>query len=407
MCEVTIMAMKRKKRALVLVGAGASLEFGAPSTAELTKSIGKKVKVDSWLRDCGSDHAYREIFTILAGYLKGDTCAVNFEHVYHCAHELLFTFEPDSGAINEYRPILQPFICRRIETDKRALRALVERMAEFIYKELSAICDKPTTNLDPLTSFLEGLRKDHITRIYTTNYDDFLLQAAPDLYTGFDPKPCTDAKRFDRRAFWQGIDADCVFHLHGSVHLSFPHPSDPDTDLGELHWFDDRTTALPHSSYYGTGERRMDGSQIVRAAVITGLDKFSRLQQQPLSHYYASMARDAMTADIIYVIGYGLSDLHLNMWLGEARRMSPVPPLVFIDRWPNDFLIHTAFELERKTIEMFHALRMRVDYDHYGGDKYGNGWTLAKDRNCAIWDKGFLAFLNSPGELRNVLSKLI
>ena len=25
---------------------------------------------------------------------QGGACAVNFEHVYHCAHELLFTFEP-------------------------------------------------------------------------------------------------------------------------------------------------------------------------------------------------------------------------------------------------------------------------------------------------------------------------
>ena len=407
MSELTIMAMKRKKRALVLAGAGASLEFGAPSTAKLTRSIGRKVENDSWLQKCGGHHAYQEIFKILAGYLKGGICAVNFEHVYHCAHELLFTFDPSSGTVDEYRPILQPFICRRIKTDERALRELVDRMAEFIFKELSVICDKPTTNLGPLTSFIEGLRKEHITRIYTTNYDDFLLQAAPDLYTGFDPKPCTDAKRFDRRAFWRKIDADCVFHLHGSVHLSFPFPPDPDTDLGELHWFDDRTTALHQSSYHGTGERRMDGSQIVRAAVITGLDKFSRLQQQPLSHYYASMTRDAMIADIIYVIGYGLSDLHLNMWLGEARRMNPVPPLVFIDRWPTDFLVNTAFGLDRKTIEMLHTLRMYVSYNYYGGDTYGNGWTLAKDRNCAIWDKGFLAFLNAPEELRNVLSKLI
>ena len=338
------MATDRKKRALVLAGAGASLDFGAPSTVGLTKIIEQKVGDDAWMKKCCGDHAYREILKILAGYLQGGICAVNFEQIFHCAHELLFTFDPDSGAVNEYRPILQPFMCRRIDTDERALHELVMCMAKFIFQELSAICENPTASLGPLTTFLERLRKNHITRIYTTNYDDFLLQAAPDLYTGFDSRPSPDAKRFDRRAFWQATDTDCVFHLHGSVHLAFGNLQAQDADLGDLHWFDDRAEALRHSSYHGSGERRMDGSRIVRTAVITGLDKFSRLQQRPLSHYYASMARDAMTADIIYVLGYGLGDLHLNTFLAEARRMKPVPPLVFVDRWPDRFLLDTVFE---------------------------------------------------------------
>ena len=151
----------------------------------------------------------------------------------------------------------------------------------------------------------------------------------------------------------------------------------------------------------------MDGSEIVRTAVITGLDKLSRLQQRPLSHYYASMARDAMTADIIiYVIGYALGDLHINTWLAEARRMKSVPPLVFVGRWPNGFLCDSSVDYDRQKIEMLHALRMIVNH-HYGGDEYGCGWTLAKDRTCAIWDKGFIDFLKMPCELDEVLTNLV
>ena len=150
----------------------------------------------------------------------------------------------------------------------------------------------------------------------------------------------------------------------------------------------------------------MDGSLNMRAALITGLDKFSRLQQQPLSHYYASLARDAMTADVIYIIGYGLGDLHLNTWLKEARLMNPVPPLLFIDRWPNGFIDDTAFALDRKTIEMVHTLRMLVG-PSYDVEKHRSGWTLSNNRNCAIWDKGFLAFLQAPRELEDVLMELV
>ena len=149
----------------------------------------------------------------------------------------------------------------------------------------------------------------------------------------------------------------------------------------------------------------MDGSEVVRTALITGLDKLAPLRQLPFSHYYANMARDAVTADVIYVIGSGLVDLHLNTWLGDARRLKPIPPLVFVDYWCNGFLYDTAFDLDRKTMEMVHALRMRVN-DHYGGVEYGSGWTLAKDRTCAIWDKGFHAFLTAPEELNHVLAEL-
>ena len=81
----------------------------------------------------------------------------------------------------------------------------------------------------------------------------------------------------------------------------------------------------------------MDGSSFMRTAVITGLEKLSRLQRRPLSHFYSAMARDMMLVDVIFVIGSGLGDLHLNTWLHEARSRNPIPPILFIDCWEDDF----------------------------------------------------------------------
>ena len=107
------MPKQRTKRALLLTGAGASIPFGAPSTSDLTSSLENNVLADDWMRHCGSDRAWSEIFTGLANYLNGGAGAVNFEHVYHCAHELLSTFDPTPGTVNEFRPVLVPFITRR------------------------------------------------------------------------------------------------------------------------------------------------------------------------------------------------------------------------------------------------------------------------------------------------------
>jgi hypothetical protein len=58
---------------------------------------------------------------------------------------------------------------------------------------------------------------------------------------------------------------------------------------------------------------------------------------RPLSHFYAAMMNDVMRSDVIYVIGSGLGDLHLNSLIHEARSRNPSTPLVFVDYWKNGF----------------------------------------------------------------------
>ncbi len=395
------MKPKREKRAVVLVGAGASLDLGAPSTSKLTEITEGRIFADEYLQKYGGSDAYSVLKETLAGYLHGGTYAVNYEHIFHCANELQY-IEPIPGAMNEFRPILSPFLLPQTVLDKEVLSGLASRMAEFIFAEMSNICETPQANLEPLAKFLCSLRRDHITRVYTTNYDDFFWQAGSDFYTGYDRSSTPDGAKFDGEAFWRASGKDSVFHLHGSVHLGFLSLQDPDDDFGTLYWFDDRATALEHSSYSGSGDQCMDGSQTMRTAVITGLDKLSCIQRQPFSHYYASMARDMMMADLIYVIGCGLRDLHVNTWLKEARRKKPRTPLILVDCWPEGFREDTEFEYEPRAAAMVHSLYMHVT-EGYPRKSYGSNWTLDNDCTCAIWDRGFSAFLEAADELVEIL----
>ena len=111
-----------------------------------------------------------------------------------------------------------------------------------------------------------------------------------------------------------------------------------------------------------------------------------------------------MTADVIFVIGCGLADLHLNTWLGEARRLNPKPPLIFVDRWCDGFLQYARYAPDRKIREMVHTLLMPM-LDRC--DQYGSGWNLGRKRTYAVWEKGFLAFLEAPNELQHVLEELV
>lgn len=346
-----------RKRAVVLLGAGASVEYGVPSTTRLTELIEHAVVADRWMQHTRGDAAFATIKAGLQDYLRNPG-VVHFEHIYHCAHELIHTFAPTIGAFDEFRPLLCPFIDNRSALDEQALRALAGRIVEIIFAEVSASCGKNPISLAPLANFIGALRNEYVTRVYTTNYDDFPLQAVPDLYTGYDPATRTTPKRFEVDRFWDKEHVDSIFHLHGSVHMGFPYSAGG--EIGELFWFDERTEALKHKSFSGSAERRMDGSSVFRTAIITGLDKLSRLQQRPLSHFYSALARDMMFADVIYVIGSGLADLHLNTWLKEARSRDPMAPALFIDWYDGDFLDHAEFERDRKGMDMFHALKIEV-----------------------------------------------
>ena len=124
-----------------------------------------------------------------------------------------------------------------------------------------------------------------------------------------------------------------------------------------------------------------------------------------------------MAADIIYVIGYGLHDLHINMWLKEARWRNPKPPLLFIGRWKDSFgdvlrKRDWSFSPSEKSKEqeMIHNLHMlRFDEDKYSQH---DDWHFVKRYDCkfwnyAIWDKDFLEFLNAPEQLDSLLERLM
>lgn len=351
------------------------------------------------MQHTGGDAAFEEIKRRLGSHLQGP---VNFEHIYHCAHELRFASGPTPGAADEFKPVMHPFLSDTTGLSPQALQALCGKIVEVIYAEVSRSCGSNPLALGPLSDFVEFLRSQYVTRLYTTNYDDFILQAVPDLYTGFGAV-ATGARRFDLQRFWWRERWDALAYLHGSVHMGFPNP--PRGDIGELSWFDDRVEALRHSSFSGSSPSRMDGTSVLLTAVITGLEKLSRVQQRPFAHYYSMMARDSMRADVIFVIGSGLADLHLNTWLGEARSRTPKPPLLFVDCWPKGFE-HDMYSPypDAKTIRLFHKLQVHISDDHKG-TRMGS-WIVSQERSAAVWDKGFQAFLNAPGELQQMLDAL-
>ena len=136
------------KRAVVLFGAGASFEYGGPLTLGLTDTIEREVRADSLMQKTGGDVAYLKILAGLKSYLQKPGI-VHFEQIYHCVHELIYTFPPTTRAFDEFRPLLLPFINNSSQVPQDALRPLAQKIVEVIYSEVSGCCKTPTVSLTP------------------------------------------------------------------------------------------------------------------------------------------------------------------------------------------------------------------------------------------------------------------
>lgn len=355
----------------------------------------------------GGNEAYFDVKCQLVEYYKCKTEA-HFERLYHVLHELdVLRLTPN--AVPKFRPVMYPFLYAKKTYHEHALRTAAKTMLQTIYETVSHACESPKQPLDPLMSFLSLLEERYLPRIYTINYDDFFEQAGTDGYFSGFIRPANGCYLFDPGAYWREWDKSGCFHLHGSVHMGFPNPASGDTEIGEIAWFPSRADALQHFAFTGSGIDRMDGTDLMRSAIVTGLDKLGRIQQSPFASYYSGLAREVMEANAIFVIGSGLADLHLNAWLNTVRRFKPHVPILYVGYWSgdvSDFYSKIRFERGDLELSLFHDLKIDLTKIPESDFKMFDGWTIDTNKKAAVWADGFQSFLNAPDALKTVLTRL-
>lgn len=398
------MEKDKKKRAVVIVGAGASVEYGVPVTIGLGQLIEEAIHANDFCKQVGGAAVYTEIKDELEKYYSSEVEA-HFERIYHVLHELL-ALDVTPGAVPKFLPVMLPFLSRSKVYDNMALRAACDFIVTFIYNYISSICSKPKCSVKALEDFFIKMSKHYTPRVYSTNYDDFIEQATGGrLFTGFTDRH-GDHFDFSPVSYWSNWDQPGLFHLHGSVHMGFPHEGH---EIGDIVWYRSREDAARNAKFSGSGLSRMDGTQLDRSVILTGLDKLGRIQQSPYVAYYAGLSRDVQEADVIFVLGSGLADLHLNICLREARRARPDLPILFVGYWGEDAygLINAIrFDYGDREISLFHDLRIDLYNLTESQFKAGDGWVITSDAKAAVWASGFQSFLQDSAALQSTMEKL-
>ena len=309
-----------KPQLTVLLGAGSTLNLGL--TGLDGQPIGMPSTADLTARICSMSHT---LLPMIHQRLVKKFRHVDFELFLHAIEQL----EPIiAGAENDwYRAVLSPFV--EIRQDIKPLHdpLILSDLRRAIIAEIyRAIRER---NISPfvqpaLHRFIHNLEGEFQLSIFTLNYDDIVDGARGTWFDGFvsqviqRPHGEPQIYSFDARHFnkWREAPEPLLCHLHGSVQFGYFL-----NDIGMAKYSD------PHAAFETIegirGGDRYNVGQITSASpIISGLSKAAKLvhNPEPFGYYYRAFINSVLETERLLVIGYGVRDEHIDVWLEQFSK---------------------------------------------------------------------------------------
>ena len=367
-----------RKKLLILLGAGSSVEQGLPSTYELNK------EVQAWARDFAARKTadpidaytplvrtdfFGRLWANRAGYCDGlsadergvleQRTEANYERVLGDLHALMNGVlpKPYGDPVLRFVSRADVFSDLRIapeqgELDQHGSNKVfhaVEAQLKHLYEKLAwrirgnsrvfeIDCYKEGTSkkFQPYCELMGALFSEFDVGIYNLNYDSVALNAFPNAFVGFDRKTgCFSPVEVLGRDEW-----GFLYHLHGSIHHRMYYGSHTmeDADFGpKIVWDEDLSQREDRENWEDAIHltTQSDEKRLMLTSFIAGGWKLDQLQEEPFTTLYSCLPRHAYQADAIVIAGYGFGDSHVNSVLQNMLRSKTVggrrPPVLVLD----------------------------------------------------------------------------
>ncbi|UGQ34317.1 SIR2 family protein [Janthinobacterium sp. PLB04] len=354
-----------KKKLLITVGAGASIDFGMPSVSDVDRLIDSHANKNFPLTNDPSSNLYRYCRDAIAQYYvqnpkSGLRKSVNFEEVLYQLN-LIAAYHTDKNFSHGSNALLKPVplpdvdhFGRSTQVDAGLLRSISSTAIDTIVNEFIDKCKQATTQksaeIAALTKFLDDLSNSFDIGILTLNYDNIFTQARPNLYTGFDRKTGS----FDAHGVMTRTQWEFIYHMHGSMHFEMQGSS---SDMHAISWT--RTPATSHvtSSNGRNTQSSMEGTDFPTSTIIAGYGKTQQMMRQPFRTFYAQANRLVHEADSLLFLGYGFGDLHMNALFSEVRNRQL--PTVLVD-YANNLQDPLPFRMDDWSYNMLRTLQINT-----------------------------------------------
>lgn len=330
-----------KKKLLITVGAGASLDFGLPSVDAVDKLLDDHAKQLFPLAHDPERNLYSHIRDKLNAYYaqnpkEGLRKWANFEDVIYQVNVLASLFsdsEFQNGANALLRAEELPNVLRHgrevSAADSSVLIELAASMQDIIVEHFIEVCatlpDTQRENIAHLKSMLDALSDEFDIGVVTLNYDNVFSLARPDLYTGFN----TVSGAFEPVAVLNRTEWNFLYHVHGSIHYAMDMTP---SDMHRIEWRKTPQKGRASQASGRNGQSTAESLQFPTSVIIAGYGKTHQMLRQPFRTLFAQVNKLVLESDALLFIGYGFGDLHLNATFSEATdRRRPVAVITWGD----------------------------------------------------------------------------
>jgi SIR2-like domain len=332
-----------KNKLIVVVGAGASIDFGMPSIEGAADLLSDAAQERYPLFENPETNLYRYIESTIAEYWGENALAhrglPNFEEVLYSVFALAAAFPAGrfTSALGAFvgatpLPDVNWFGNRRQAVDSRFLRQfghyLVDTLLDRFRDRCRSLDVNKSAELEKMRAFFTALGSEFETSIVTLNYDDIVYRTMPGLEKGFDSDGRFDDTRIMLRRNWP-----CILHLHGSVHFDMRDDYKDFMGFGgfhDIHWQEDLSRQFNQNASGRSSLQTVEGPDFPTSSIVAGYGKTTQLLRRPFRTYFGELDRLVAQCDAAMFVGYGFSDIHLNLAF-EKFRDKRCRPVVVID----------------------------------------------------------------------------
>ena len=338
---------KTKPKLLVILGAGSSVELGMPSVKEIDRLMMR------WAGEYAADKQQTDFYRLvwrnricnLAGIAKRrqdvawENIVPNYEKCLGDMLSLINAVLPHPIAEPLQHSLLsddflQKHGLTRTSDTAKAIRDqcghLVERLAA-VFRQRCLVFQSGGATAGKHAEYrglFKTLEQHFDLGVYNLNHDNVALKAltcpdSADYFTGF------EEGRFNPKAVHARTAWRFLYHLHGSVHQSFPARVETEISLrghSPILWHSDLAegkfdvfSTQPIDQSWRDG----DGHVILKTTLVAGGWKLDQLQIDPYQTFYSTLARHAHEADAILIAGYSFGDQHVNAVIRNALGARP------------------------------------------------------------------------------------
>lgn len=399
-----------RKKLLVLVASGASVELGIPSTSRLTKELA--IESARLAKEHGSSDLFAQCLTVCrASAGRRDIVSrENFEEALALMPRIMSWIAPEnmdplrllckSSQLRIELPDSEYFDWAGRDFVKDFYVRLVLHLAKTMRGHCNLIHD--SDKLQVHSNFFKALAEEYELCVIDLNYDNLVDRALPGLFNGFQGSNFNPSSVLDRND-WQEH-----YHLHGSVHFEVDTTADGRDKL--IKWQTDLHKQFNAALYHEFSDPRFESFSIPTTSIVTGAAKTDQVLYEPFLSYFLALNRRVQAADCVLFCGYGFADLHVNRVVRNRMQRSDPPACVVLDYvQPDSFEWHDRpapfvgqrgdlwnFNL-KKTLcveeinfikSMFKNSNKMFTFDEFRSRKL---FDVSDNRRVSVWHHGFLA----------------